>query len=122
MGINRQTRESVTIGEYGLPAGTQVLLPQWVPHRDERYWDDPTTFDPSRWNEQSDRPDYAYFPFSGGPRNCIGMHFARRELTLALATMVGRLDIDVEPAGPLTFTPSIQLRPDTELKASVSRR
>lgn len=120
-GINRQAVEPVTLDGYELPEGTQFLIPQWIPHRDGRFWDDPETFDPDRWTATTDRPEYAYFPFSGGPRSCIGNDFARQELTLALATMVGRVTLDVTADGPLTFIPSIQLRPATEITAAVRR-
>jgi cytochrome P450 len=136
--VNREATEPVSLGGYKIPADAQVMMPQWVVHRDDRFWDDPETFKPSRWDgevrctsdasgEQSepraaaDRPEYAYFPFSGGPRHCIGMRFARLELVLALATMVGRVDLDVSVAEPLTFTPSLSLRPETDVKATVRR-
>lgn len=121
-GVNRQAIEPVTLDGYALPAGAQFLIPQWVPHRDERFWNDPETFDPDRWTTSRDRPEYAYFPFSGGPRSCIGNDFARQELTLALATMVGRVTLEVTTDGPLRFVPSIQLRPATEMTATVSRQ
>lgn len=121
-GINRQATEPVTLDGYELPEGSQFLIPQWVPHRDGRFWADPETFDPDRWGRDTDRPEYAYFPFSGGPRGCIGRDFARQELTLALATMVGRVDLEVRADGPLEFIPSIQLRPATDFTATVSRR
>lgn len=121
-GVNRQATERVTLDGYELPMGAQFLIPQWVPHRDERFWDGPETFDPDRWTGDRDRPEYAYFPFSGGPRGCIGADFARQELTLALATMVGRVTLDVTADGPLTFIPSIQLRPATDITATVRRR
>jgi cytochrome P450 len=122
LGVSRQTAEPVTLDGYRLPEGAQLLLPQRVVHRDERFWANPDTFDPSRWQTDQDCPQYAYFPFSGGPRNCIGTHFARQELTLALATMIGRLELDVATDGPLQFTPSIQLRPETEITATVTHR
>ena len=118
----RQTRGRVTLGGYELPEGVQVLCPQWVLHRDERFWDDPETFDPSRWGRDVDRPEFAYFPFGGGPRHCIGMRFARRELTLGLATMVGRVTLDVAVDEPLSLQPSLTLRPESELEATVRRR
>lgn len=122
LGVSRQATESVTLDGYELPEGAEFLLPQWVVHRDGRFWGDPTTFDPSRWQGSTDRPEYAYFPFSGGPRNCIGMHFARQELTLTLATILGRVQLDVSVDGPLTFTPSLQLRPEPDIEATVRRR
>ncbi|WP_121820078.1 cytochrome P450 [Halostella salina] len=120
-GVNRQATEPVTVGGHEFDAGAQFMIPQWVPHRDERYWDDPETFDPSRWTRDADRPEYAYFPFSGGPRRCIGADFARQELTLALATMAGRVELDVTASGPLTFVPSVQLRPEPDITATVRR-
>jgi cytochrome P450 len=64
--VNREATEAVEIGGYEVPEGTQVMPPQWVLHRDERYWEAPETFDPSRWEGGPDRPEYAYFPFGGG--------------------------------------------------------
>lgn len=120
--VAREATEPVTLGGYRLPAGAQVMLPQWVCHRDGRFWDEPDTFDPERWaGDDTDRPTYAYFPFSGGPRHCIGMRFARLELVLALATMVDRIDLDVRADGDLSFRPSLSLRPEVDIRATVQR-
>jgi cytochrome P450 len=119
--VFRETDVSVNIGGYRLPADTYVVLPQFHVHTDERWWERPRQFDPSRWDDISeppgDRPEYAYFPFGGGPRHCIGMRFARMELKLALATIARRCKIThtyddvgidvgstVSPAGPLEIT------------------
>ena len=118
----RQATQPVTFGPYRLPEGAQLMLPQWVLHRNDRFWETPTAFRPSRWEGPADRPQYAYFPFSGGPRHCIGMHFARLELHLALATMIGRVELDVSVDEPLTFAPTLSLRPETELTATVRYR
>ena len=117
--VNREAVTSTTLGGYEIPAGAQLLLPQWVLHRDGRFWENPDTFDPSRWTRASERPTYAYFPFSGGPRHCIGMRFARLELVLAVATMVSRVALDVSVDGELAFAPSLSLRPETPLYATV---
>ena len=119
--VNREAVERVSLGGYEVSAGTQLMMPQWVLHRDDRFWDDPETFDPTRWERETNRPEYAYFPFSGGPRHCIGMRFARLELVLALATMVSRVDLDVSTPEPLTFRPSLSLRPETDVEATVRR-
>lgn len=118
--VNREAIEPVTLGRYEIPAGVQITMPQWVLHRDERFWEQPATFDPSRWVRDVDRPEYAYFPFSGGPRHCLGMRFARLELVMAFATMVSRVTMDVSVDGPLTFTPSLSLRPETDLIATTN--
>ena len=98
--IFRETDAPVDIGGYRLPADTYVVLPQFHVHTDERWWKTPRQFDPSRWDDISeppgDRPEYAYFPFGGGPRHCIGMRFARMELKLALATIARRCEITHE--------------------------
>lgn len=95
--VFRETDEPVDIGGYRLPADTYVVLPQFHVHTDDRWWERPRQFDPSRWDDISeppgDRPEYAYFPFGGGPRHCIGMRFARMELKLALATIARRCKI-----------------------------
>jgi cytochrome P450 len=95
--IFRETREDATVGGYRIPADTFVTVPQFVVHRDPRWWDDPEVFDPGRWagveDPPGDRPEYSYFPFGGGPRHCIGMRFALLELKLALATFAARLEV-----------------------------
>ena len=120
--IMRQTTTALTLGGYRLPSGAELFLPQWVVHRDERYWDEPTRFRPDRWHEPSDRPQYAYFPFGGGPRHCIGQYVARLEMYLVLATMIGRVDLDVSTTESLTFAPTLSLRPETTISATVHRR
>lgn len=120
--VNRQATESVTLGGYDIPAKAQLMIPQWILHRDDRFWETPETFDPGRWTRPDTRSEYAYFPFSGGPRHCIGMRFARLELTMALATMVDRAVLDVSTDGPLAFQPSLTLRPTVEIEANVTHR
>lgn len=105
--MNREATRRTTLGGYEIPSRTQLLIPQWVLHHDEQFWENPETFDPSRWDCESDRPKYAYFPFSGESRHCIGMRFARLELMMALATMVSRVKLDVSIAESLTLTPSL---------------
>lgn len=122
VGVNRLATDPVSVGGYDFPAGTQFILPQWVPHRDERFWDDPAQFDPSRWQRDTDRPQFAYFPFSGGPRFCPGKKVARQELTIALAEMIGHVDLDITVTKPIEFTPSMTLRPATDHHAQVNRR
>lgn len=122
MGVNRQATDPVTVGDYEFPDGTQFIMPQWVPQRDERFWEAPEQFDPDRWERDVDRPQFSYFPFSGGPRFCPGKKVARQEMTIALAEIVGSLDLDIAVDGPVEFTPSMTLRPDTKHTATVHRR
>lgn len=118
----RRATNPVTLGGYRLPEGAELMLSQWVLHRDERFWAVPTVFRPSRWLDNGDRPEYAYFPFSGGPRHCIGMHFARLELYLALTTIIGHVELDVSVAEPLSFAPTLSLRPESQITATVRHR
>ena len=85
-------REDVEVGGYVIPKGTQILLSQWVVHRDPRWFPNPEGFDPDRWTPEraADLPRFAYFPFGGGPRICIGNHFALMEATLILALVLQR--------------------------------
>ena len=106
----REPIRDVELGGYTIPAGTTLSIPQWVVHRDSRWWDNPETYRPARFTETlSDRPEYAYFPFGGGPRHCIAMRFALMEMKIVIATIlsryelafVGRSDFSVEAASNL---------------------
>ena len=118
--VARETAEDVTLGGYRVPAGSSVHLPQWVVHRDERWYDDPGTFDPDRWtaSRSEGRPDYAFFPFGGGPRRCIGARFARLELRLALSTLLTSATVEVADHDP-DLEAGLTLRPAGEVEATV---
>jgi cytochrome P450 len=108
----REVAEDVEIGGYVLPKGAQVLASQWVVHRDPRWFPNPEGFDPDRWlpERAKDIPRYAYFPFGGGPRICIGNHFAMMEATLILALVVQRYRLELLPGQRLDLKPSVTLR------------
>jgi cytochrome P450 len=119
--IGRRPLEDITVGGHLLPAGTNVLMSQWIVHRDERWYDDPLRFAPERWEGglASSLPKYAYFPFGGGPRVCIGNIFAMFEATLILAMMAQRFSLElVSPLpDPAADTPySIKLQPAVTLR------
>ena len=112
--IRREPAEDVTIAGYRVPEGSLLLLPTWVVHRDERYWDDPAAFRPARWLDaagpSTDRPEFAYFPFGGGPRHCIGHRFAMTEAQLVVATLASEWTLtrrydDLEIAAAVTLQP-----------------
>lgn len=108
----RQANEDVMVGGYRVPAGSQILLSQWVVHRDSRFFPDPEAFDPDRWEPERAKiiPRYAYFPFGGGSRICIGNHFAMMEATLILAIVLRRFHFELLPGQTLAFNPSVTLR------------
>lgn len=119
----REPTEPVTVAGYELPAGTHVSLPQWIVHRDERWFDDPDAFRPDRWagGRAEELPDYAYYPFGGGPRHCIGMRFATMEAKLALATIVPQVDLTPVAADPLDLQMAITLQPGGPVRMRVDR-
>lgn len=81
----REATADVSVGEYTIPEGDVVYLPECVIHHDERWWDEPSEFRPERFAGESDRPTCAFFPFGVGPRRCIGEQFARAEAKLVVA-------------------------------------
>jgi len=110
------------VGGYRIPTGETVSMHQWVLHRDPDLYDDPLAFRPDRWTEEMEAslPPYAYFPFGGGPRRCIGDRFAMLEARLVLATIAQEWRF--EPLDDLSFSPSITLRPDGPVEMVTHRR
>lgn len=111
--IGRRSRADLTIGRHFIPAGTNVLMSQWIVHRDPRWFAEPLRFDPDRWADglAGRIPKYAYFPFGGGPRVCIGNTFAMVEATLITALIARRYVLTPVRAGPVALLPAVTLRP-----------
>ncbi|MET9882783.1 cytochrome P450 [Streptomyces sp. NPDC006430] len=88
--IGRSAVAATEVGGHTVPAGANVILAPWVTHRHPRYWPDPDRFDPDRFTPEAEagRPRYAWFPFGGGPRACIGQHFSMLESVVALAMIL----------------------------------
>ena len=109
----REVLQPFDIGGVHLPAGSQVMVSQWIVHRDPRWFASPEAFDPDRFEPEraAQRPRFAYFPFGGGPRVCIGNHFAMMEAVLMLSMIVARFRVDLLPFEELHFKPSVTLRP-----------
>ncbi|MHB1417148.1 MAG: cytochrome P450 [Chloroflexota bacterium] len=112
------------VGEYAIPAGSMVVLSQYITHRHPAYWPDPERFDPERFgpDQSNDRPRYAYFPFGGGPRTCLGSHFAVLEATLALATIAQRYRLRLLPAEVVEPRMVGTLRPGGKVMMTVEPR
>ena len=122
--IGREPVEDRELGGYRVRRGTTVFMSQWVTHRDGRFYDAPLEFKPERWADGLAKrlPKYAYYPFGGGPRVCIGNGFAMMEAVLLLAT-VGqqyRFTLEAEPA--VTFDLGITLLPERGIPAVLRRR
>jgi cytochrome P450 len=123
-GMARIAIEDVEIGGYPIPKGCGVSLAQWVVHRDPRWFDAPEEFRPERWDGDLMKrlPRFAYFPFGGGPRQCIGNNFAVMEATLLLATIAQRFRIRLVEGRPLVPMPSITLRPRSGVWGKIDSR
>lgn len=111
--IGREVMEPFSVRGFLLPKGAQILLCQWVVHRDPRLYENPETFLPERWEPERAKalPRFAYFPFGGGPRICIGNHFSMMEMVLILALLGQRFHVELLPGQRLVFRPSVTLRP-----------
>jgi len=111
--IGRRAIEDVEIGGYTIPRGTVVLFSQYLLHRDARFFPDPDRFDPDRWlpERQKSRPKFAYFPFGGGTRVCIGEAFAWMEGILVLTTLAERWRMESLETAPVPLQPALTLRP-----------
>lgn len=110
---------------YFVPAGSLMFISQYVMHRDPRYYSNPDKFDPQRWTPeaQAKRPQFAYFPFGGGPRSCIGDSFAWMEAVLTIATLAQRWKIRLFPGHPVVPEPTLlSLRPQYGLPMILERR
>ncbi len=122
--MGREAIEECEIGGYRMPAGTTALMSQWVVHRDPRYQPNPERFDPDRWTAEYEEalPRFAYFPFGGGPRQCIGAGFAMTEARLILATVAQRFTMELAPGQRVEPYPSITLRPKQGIRMSLAER
>jgi cytochrome P450 len=122
--LGREALGECEIGAYRFPAGTTIFASPWVMHRDPRYFERPAEFDPGRWADGLAKrlPRFAYFPFGGGPRLCIGNAFAMMEATLILAAVVQQFRLGLEPGHVLEPFPSITLRPRHGVRMRLARR
>jgi cytochrome P450 len=122
--IGREAVSEFAIDGFSFPAGAQVSMSPWLMHRDPRYFDQPDEFWPERWETDQIKqlPKYAYFPFGGGPRLCIGNSFAMMEAIFILATIAQRFHFDLAPGHEVKPMPSITLRPSDGVRMIVAKR
>ncbi len=112
--IGREALADCEVGGYRVPKGATVFVSQWAMHRDPRFFGaDADAFRPERWSAdfEAGLPRYAYLPFGGGPRVCIGNRFAMMEAVLLLATIAQRFRLPLASGGEIAPFPSITLRP-----------
>jgi cytochrome P450 len=122
--IGRRALNDYQIDGYFVPAGTNLLMSPYLMHRNEKYFADPLKFDPERWRREAreSRPKFSYFPFGGGPRICIGEHFAWMEGVLVIATMAQRWRMRLVEGHPVEPQAIVTLRPKYGMKMIVERR
>jgi cytochrome P450 len=122
--LGREAVQECEIGGFRVPRGAQVFMFQWATQRDPRFFPQPDEFQPERWTEEftNSLPKYAYFPFGGGPRACIGNYFAMMEVVLLLATIGQRFRFSLVPDHPVSLMPAMSLRPKDGIKVVVKNR
>jgi cytochrome P450 len=123
-GLGREAINDCEIGGYRVPAGTQVFMFQWATQRDALFFAEPLAFKPERWTEEfeSSLPRYAYFPFGGGPRACVGASFAMMEMILVLATIGKKYRLELVDDHPVEVYPAMSLRPKNGVKVVIRNR
>ncbi len=120
----RIAQEDVTLGEYPIAKGSVILMSSWATHRNPRYFSEPDRFMPERWTPEFEKnlPRFAYFPFGGGPRVCIGNSFAMMEARLILATVAQQWQMTLVPGQDITPVPMVTLRPSGSICMTLTRR
>jgi cytochrome P450 len=122
--IGRLAVKEIDVGGYNIAPGSLVLVSQYVMHRDGRFYQDPTRFDPERWTTEAreSRPQFSYFPFGAGARRCIGESFAWMEGVLLISALARRWRMRHVPAHPVELQPLITLRPKHGMLMTVHKR
>ena len=122
--VGRMTFEPIELGGYRIPAGAALVAPPLIVHRDPRWFDDPLDFRPGRWTPEfrESLPRFAYYPFGGGPRLCIGEGFAWMEAKLLLSTMGQRWQMRHDPNHKIELQPLVSLRPKGGMPMHLQRR
>jgi cytochrome P450 len=122
--IGRRALEAYAVGGYVIPAASIVVLSPYITQHDARFFPDPEVFDPQRWTPEAaaTRPQFAYFPFGGGARQCIGEGFAWMEGILALATIAQQWRMRLAPGHPVALKPLLTLRPKYGMRMILERR
>ncbi|MEO5590650.1 MAG: cytochrome P450 [Gemmatimonadaceae bacterium] len=122
--VGRRALNEFRVRDFLIPANSVVIMSQYIVHRDPRFFDDPERFDPERWTpeRQASRPKFAYFPFGGGTRVCIGEQFAWMEVILLIAAIAQRWRITLAPDQRVAVKPLITLRPTGGMEMIVEQR
>ena len=122
--VGREAQADCTLVDLFVPRKTNLFMSPWVIHRDARHFREPLAFRPERWTEQFEKslPRFAFFPFGGGPRTCIGQSFAMAEAILALACLCQRFSFRPGPTFTLELVPVMTVRPKSGVRLHVEAR
>lgn len=122
--VARSVEEEDELSGFPIKKGAYVFFSPFVSHRNPAFFPDPERFDPERFSAEAvkSRPRYAYFPFSGGPRQCIGDAFAKMEAKILLAVLLSRFTLEIDGDHPIGLSPSVTLRPTYGVKGTVRLR
>ncbi|WP_420630931.1 cytochrome P450 [Candidatus Leptofilum sp.] len=122
--IARWGNDEDEVGGYYVPKNSVITMSPYVTHRHPDFWDAPERFDPQRFTPEhkAERPRYAYLPFGGGPRLCIGQSFAMTEAILLLASIVQQYRLTLMPGSQVELEPLITLRPKGQLMMTLTAR
>ena len=120
----REPIEDVSLGGHTIPAGTTIMVPPFMLHHDERFFLEPELWHPQRWTPQlrASLPRFAYFPFGGGPRICIGAHLAIGEARVVLGELLRRHRLSAVDGSQLKLVPSVTMRPGEPVEVRVHHR
>lgn len=122
--FGREAIDDDVIGRYEVPAGTTILISQYLTHRSAEIWPHPMKFDPGRFeeNKQDERHRFSYFPFGGGARMCIGRELARLEARLILSLVVNEYKLErVDPGRTVQEDVAVTMSPDDPIRMNVTR-
>jgi cytochrome P450 len=122
--MSRMPTNDDEIGGYRIPAGSQILISSYVSHHHPDFWPNPEGFDPDRWlpEEVARRPKNAWFPFSGGPHQCIGGYFGLMEMAIVIAMVLQRFELELVPGHRVEAKPGITLGFKHGLQMTLRRR
>lgn len=122
--IGREAVENAIIGNYTVPPGSVIIMSQYITHRDPRFFSEPNKFIPERWSSgmKFNLHKFAFFPFGGGSRICMGEPLAWMEGILLLVTILKNMKMDLLPNHPVVLSPLITLRPKYGMKMIVRSR
>ena len=122
--LGREATTELELGGYRVKRGYTVLMSQWVNHRDPKYFPEPERFSPERWEDGLEKrlPRFAYYPFGGGQRMCVGSHFANVEATIVLAMVGQKYRFTLEPDAVIDIKAQITLLPKYGIPATLRHR